>query len=624
MSEGPESETREGTFVRRYTAGKGAGEVRKGSRYPEKQGERTGSSRYPEKNVWNPQPVQREKLHINQESARKVKVKEHTAGDGTGRNGAEKEQTAGKKQTAALSESAGFQNKTDRKPEAAPREEQGIGAGGNTAEQRENPVPRNRKTDSSISNDMKKNTWQQKLRARKIRRLRIAGGCFLGVILVVYLAVAVYFRLHFYEGTMIYGVDCSQMTAQEAKDSAADRLEDYVLTLQERGNVQETISARQIELKFEDNGSFERALKAQKSYLWPVMILLPRSSQASVSFSFSEEKAVKLLKQMDCFNDMLIEAPQDAYIGIGEHEFEVVPEVQGTTLDQAKAEKAVLKALNQGDQTLSFEEEGCYVAPKICQDDEQLVRDTAAMNELVQADITYDFGDRTEKVDVSVMKDWIVKLDEGSFVIDDSKVSDFVQGLAEKYDTFGMSRDFYTSYGTVVSLNGGDYGWAIDQDATTVELLRKMEEGYQGVLEPEYTYTGMCRDTNDIGYTYVEICISQQRMFCYKDGNLIVDTPVVTGNPNKGNATPSGGVWAIDAKMRDYVLTGEGYQAPVDYWMPFNGNIGIHDLKERAYFGSTIYLTNGSHGCVNTPYDQVAIIYDAVSIGTPVIVYDTP
>ena len=102
----------------------------------------------------------------------------------------------------------------------------------------------------------------------------------------------------------------------------------------------------------------------------------------------------------------------------------------------------------------------------------------------------------------------------------------------------------------------------------------------------------------------------------------MVDTPVVTGNPNKGDATPAGGVWAIDAKMQEYVLTGEGYEAPVDYWMPFNGDIGIHDMQNRWEFGGTIYLSNGSHGCVNTPYDAAQTIYNIVSIGTPVVVYD--
>lgn len=58
-------------------------------------------------------------------------------------------------------------------------------------------------------------------------------------------------------------------------------------------------------------------------------------------------------------------------------------------------------------------------------------------------------------------------------------------------------------------------------------------------------------------------------MWCYKDGVVVVDTPVVTGNVSKGYDTPSGSVWAIDAKKHDAVLKGEGYTQPVTYWMPF-------------------------------------------------------
>ena len=81
-------------------------------------------------------------------------------------------------------------------------------------------------------------------------------------------------------------------------------------------------------------------------------------------------------------------------------------------------------------------------------------------------------------------------------------------------------------------------------------------------------------------------------------------------------------MWSIDAKMQNYTLVGEGYRSPVDFWMPFNGNVGIHDMQTRAYFGGTIDLTNGSHGCINTPYANAKTIYENVSIGTPVIVYD--
>ena len=102
---------------------------------------------------------------------------------------------------------------------------------------------------------------------------------------------------------------------------------------------------------------------------------------------------------------------------------------------------------------------------------------------------------------------------------------------------------------------------------------------------------------------------------------------MVIGNPNReGSATPYGSVWAIDAKKRNATLgtiDTMGYSSPVNYWMPFNGNVGIHDADGwRSEYGGQIYLTRGSHGCINTPEDQVAKIYDAVEIGTAVIVYN--
>ena len=82
-----------------------------------------------------------------------------------------------------------------------------------------------------------------------------------------------------------------------------------------------------------------------------------------------------------------------------------------------------------------------------------------------------------------------------------------------------------------------------------------------------YLSEGKSRDTNDIGGTYVEISIEEQRMWCYKDGQLIVDTPVVTGNPNKeGCCTPAGSVGAIDAKDQGAVLTCGGNSQPVPHW----------------------------------------------------------
>lgn len=63
------------------------------------------------------------------------------------------------------------------------------------------------------------------------------------------------------------------------------------------------------------------------------------------------------------------------------------------------------------------------------------------------------------------------------------------------------------------------------------------------------------------------------------------------------------------------------YQSHVNFWMPFNGGIGLHDATWRSKFGGDIYVTNGSHGCINLPKDKAEKIYDIIDKNMPIIVY---
>ena len=117
----------------------------------------------------------------------------------------------------------------------------------------------------------------------------------------------------------------------------------------------------------------------------------------------------------------------------------------------------------------------------------------------------------------------------------------------------------------------------------------------------------------------MEIDIPKQRMWFYKNGTLLVDTPVVTGN--KGTADTPKGYFSVYSRARNTYLTGPGYSSFVQYWMAFSGGCGIHDASWRSTFGGNIYTYNGSHGCVNTPTAAVTKIYNNSAIGTPVIIY---
>ena len=124
--------------------------------------------------------------------------------------------------------------------------------------------------------------------------------------------------------------------------------------------------------------------------------------------------------------------------------------------------------------------------------------------------------------------------------------------------------------------------------------------------------------------SYVEIDTTRQNVWMYVNGDCIVDTPCVTGNyPNRH--TPSG-IFFLTYKAENTYLKGTNddgskYSSHVNYWLPFNGGIGLHDATWRKKFGGTIYKGNGSHGCVNLPLSAAATIYENIDSTMPIIVY---
>ena len=81
-------------------------------------------------------------------------------------------------------------------------------------------------------------------------------------------------------------------------------------------------------------------------------------------------------------------------------------------------------------------------------------------------------------------------------------------------------------------------------------------------------------DTTAITGTYVEVSIAAQTLWFYKNGELVVSSPVVTGNPFRGNGTHTG-VYSLKYKERNATLKGDDYETPVSFWMPFNGGEGM-------------------------------------------------
>ncbi len=130
-------------------------------------------------------------------------------------------------------------------------------------------------------------------------------------------------------------------------------------------------------------------------------------------------------------------------------------------------------------------------------------------------------------------------------------------------------------------------------------------------------------DKYNVGTTYIEIDIDMQHMWYFEKGKLVVSTPVVTGMKYYNDTTS--GLFDVYFKQSPARLVGETWDTDVNYWMAVTyDGIGIHDSLWRynyEYGGST-YTYNGSHGCINTPFEKVEKMYELVDVGTPVVIYE--
>ncbi len=424
----------------------------------------------------------------------------------------------------------------------------------------------------------------------------------------------------FFPNTVINGLDASNKTAEEVKDLIAAGIEGYTLTIHERGGNTEQITGEEIGLHSIFDGSLEEYLKAQQPMRW--WQAEGTEYEISTMIAYDEELLEERIRDLSCFSDENSREPKDAYLS--EYEpgkgYRVVPEEPGTILERDKVAKGIEDAITNLKTDLDLEELDAYKKAKVTSENEELQARAKELNRYVNMTVTYLFGDEREVLDGDTIAQWMSIGEDGSVSFQAEAIAAYVKGLASQYDTAYQEKKLKTSYGPTVTISRGFYGWRMDQGKEAEELYSVLMAGESQTREPVYIQTANSHGTNDYGNTYVEINLTAQHLFFYKDGNLVVESDFVSGNHARGYDTPSG-AYPLTYKQRDAVLKGATYRTPVKYWMPFNGNIGMHDANWRASFGGKIYMTNGSHGCVNLPPSVAKVIFENISPGMPVLCY---
>ena len=458
------------------------------------------------------------------------------------------------------------------------------------------------------------------------KRVAVAAGILGGIIVIgtaAYLGMAQRYKSTFFPRTQINGLDVSGCSVEEVKKMIAAGVDGYVLTLQERDDRREEISGKNIELHPEFDGGLEKLLAEQNPYAWPVHQFQPEEYTIDTMIAYDEAALEQQLTALQALDPALIKEPVNAAISdyVSGQGYSIVPETEGTVLKEDEFREAVKTAILNLQPELSLEEAGVYKDPEIREDDSRLTEQLAAMNQYASVTVTYRFGEAREVLNGDRIHQWLLPGEDGSVALDSGKIAQYVEELAIAHNTAHKAKTLKTSYGQTVQIKGGTYGWKINQTAEAEELASIIRSGQSTEREPVYSKKAASHDGNDYGDTYVELNLTAQHLFFYKDGNLIVESDFVSGNLAKGWGTPAGS-YPLTYKQRNATLKGENYRTPVDYWMPFNGGIGMHDATWRSSFGGTIYKTSGSHGCINLPHSVAKKIFENISAGMPVLCYN--
>ena len=466
---------------------------------------------------------------------------------------------------------------------------------------------------------------QKRRRERLVSKLLFTAAM---LAVFAYVGVAYCYSPFFLFHTEINGVDVSLLPVEAAQERLDGALGNVRVTIRARGGEEAVFSGEELGLHYAFEDEVRAAKEGQDALGWlPAYCGVKSSYTVSPRAGYDPEKLKEAFAGTDFLEPRNMEPPVDASLTYTEEEgYVLTPSEEGTTVDMEKLEEALSaaladeEALREGSCVLDLEAEGCYEKPQVTEEDPAIRQVTEELDALADFTVTYTFGDTQEVLEGQAIWAFYRKDSHGELVLRESLVRDYVEALAEKYDTVGGTREFTTHGGKTVEVSGGPYGWKISVPKETEELLSLVENHESAVREPVYSQKGFGgqRQTSDIGDTYVEISIDEQHMWYYEDGELYMDTDVVTGN---GGRHTKRGVGYIYNKARNVNLVGDDYVSFVRYWMKVWGGIGIHDASWRSSFGGKIYLTNGSHGCINTPIDNVIKLFERVEIGTPVVIY---
>lgn len=432
---------------------------------------------------------------------------------------------------------------------------------------------------------------------------------------ILYVAGAVFFSFHFLPKTDINGVDVSLMTAAQAQLALEAEFQDYRLFVRERNDESEVIQGSDIGLQYELNGTAKESMNQQNLFLWFVSASRKKEYVLDADVVYDAEKLRDEVAELSCMQEKNWIEPVEPQIVRKGSRFVVEDGVEGTKVLPQSVQETIERNVSTLMTVVDLDAEDCYVSLNYTKEDAVVIDAVNHLNCILDMEITYQFDDWTENLEAETMLEWVSVSEDYVIIVDEDAIEEYIQDVKEIYKDNESQVEFETTSGDRVALYSyaADAGIALDAGALS-DLIMNIQE------KKTTQYVWDSADVPEVGNTYIEIDLSEQYMYAYQDGDLILEASILSGMPEE-SATPTG-IYSIWSKQSPMSLTGEEEGESASYWMAFDGNLAIHDAVWRNAFGGSRYLLDGSGGSVYISLNKASILYENYNEGDMVIIYD--
>ena len=417
---------------------------------------------------------------------------------------------------------------------------------------------------------------------------------------LLYFAGVTFFRTHFLPRTKINDISVAFRSVDTANERiSADPVTVNVIESGKDGSeIKETIT-----LEAQPGTSFLRdsseILQQQDPWLWlPSFFKDKEYTSNKLSGTYDLAALRRSIASLACFRQENIVEPQDAYLALEGQELYLREAKDGNRVREEDVEKALSEfadAYLNGSQEDTLDLRPLYEKAAIQADDPALQEKYQAMKGLLEKTIQLNIsGSLHLDLKKDVFLDWLLFADN-AFSVNEEEVNAYARSFADKYST-------------------SQYEY-ISASSLTKRLCEAALSTEDIIVDAPWVYESRKR---------VEVSISQQTLWYIENDEVVFSSPIVSGDVPTGRSTPTG-TYYVQRMVSPNTLRGSDYTEYVDYWIGWDNAgghlLGFHDASWRSEFGGEIYLTDGSHGCVNMPTDKAAQLYASVEIGTPVYIY---